>query len=406
MLKLGTAQVDITPPPNVPMCGYSARKRGSEGVHDPIFAKALVVREGGDHFGWVIADLIGVMADMTREVRTLASRLTGIPAKAIMVSTLHDHSGPDVRAQPKCDADHAMHKRYLEVLPKMLAGSLVAAAKSLEPVMVSYGRAALDTVQHNRRFHMTDGKVSMDWDRPDPAKVAWRGMVDPAVQVLAFRNKKGLRAVLAQFAMHSTVMDSGNLLITADWPGAARRHLARLVAPRGGRKAAPFISIAQGCCADVNPAFPRDTFREVEAKGRKVAEAAKRALERAQPLCGEEVKAAVVPVRLPGKKEGLDPRPTGKFWKGEVQGFRIGDVAIVGLPGEVFVGVGLDVKAHSDFRATFVGSYANDYKPGYIPTSAEYAWGNYEVETSAVALGADVMLTAAAMKALGKLCKA
>jgi len=413
MLKVGTAEVDITPPVNVPMVGYSARKTGSRGTHDPLFARALVADNGTARIGWVISDLLGLWAETTCRCRALASEMSGIPANCLMFSTTHNHGGPDTRPQPKTEADHAAHQRYLDELPRKLAECLAAAAAKTEPARLSFGRAVMDKVQHNRRCHMLDGKVAMDWENPDPAQVAWLGPVDPAVQVLAFAGKKGLHAVLVQFACHATVMDSGNCLITADWPGEARRQLQRLLtegagatgAPRARSSTPPWVAVAQGCCADINPRFPRDSYDQVEAKGRLVAEAAKRALDRTEPVRGEELKSVVVPVKLPRKKEGLDATPTGEFYEGEVQAFRLGDVAIMGLPGEVFTGIGLAIKAHSEFRGTFVGSYAGDYDPGYIPVAAEYAWGNYEIETCRVARGSDALLTEAALQALSLLEK-
>jgi len=404
VFRIGTAEVDITPPVDVPMSGYSARKSGSRGVHDPIMARALVVDNGEARVGWIIADLIGFWAESARRIRALASEETGIPASAIMVSTTHNHGGPDTRPQPETKADHAAHKAYLDELPRRLAGALSAAAAALEPVRASFGRAVTDKVQHNRRYHMLDGKVAMDWEEPDPAKVAYRAPVDPAVQVLAFEGNRGLRAVLVQFACHATVTDSGNYLITADWPGQTCRHLQKLLAGDARTKgAAPWVAVAQGCCGDVNPRFPRDTFDQVEAKGRAVAEVAERAINRAEPVRGDELKSVIVPVILPRKRIGLDATATGEFYEGEVQGFRIGDVAIIGLPGEVFTAIGMTVKSFSEFRGTFVGSYANDYDPGYIPVSSEYAAGGYEVETSKIALGGDVVLAEAARKALSLL---
>jgi hypothetical protein len=405
MLKVGTAEIDITPPLGVPMAGYAKRKSGCKGVHDAIMARAIVVDNGPARIGWVIADLIGLLSPITRRFRDLGSEMCGIPADCLMISATHDHGGPDPR--PEANADNVVHRRYLDDLPRKLAECLAAAAAALEPAKVSFGRAVTDRVQHNRRYHMLDGMVLMDWDEPDPAKVAYRGPVDPAVQVLAFEGKKGLRAALVQFACHATVMDSGNLLISGDWPGAACRHLQGLLsAGARGKAKAPWVAVAQGCCGDVNPRFPRDTFEEVEAKGRIVAETAKRALERAVPVRGEEVGGIIVPVKLPRKNIGLDAAPTGEFLDVDVQAFRIGDTAIVGLNGECFVGIGLAIKAYSEFRGTFAGSYANDYEPGYIPVGAEYAAGGYEVETSKVARGGDVALVEAARQALEALERA
>lgn len=400
MLKVGTAEIDITPQPNVPMAGYAARKSGSKGVHDPLMARAIVLDDGDTRVGWIIAELIGLRAPVTSRIRALGAETAGIAPERIMVSATHTHGGPDTRPRPEVDADRAAHEAYLEELPHKLGRCLAAAAAALEPAKAYFGRAVTTDVQHNRRFHMKDGRVLMDWESPDPAEVAWQPPVDPALQVLVFKAKRSVRAVLVQFACHATVMDSGNYLITADWPGVACRHLQRLLKPKAAGGPAPWTAFAQGCCGDINPRYPKDTYEEVESKGRLVARAARRAVKRAEPVKGDSVRSVIVPLKLPRKNPGFDPTPTGEFYECEVQAFRIGDVAVVGLPGEVFSGIGLDVKAHSEFRGTFAGGYTNDYGLGYVPVSPEYAGGGYEIESSKVAIGGDRLLTKAALQAL------
>jgi hypothetical protein len=66
-----------------------------------------------------------------------------------------------------------------------------------------------------------------------------------------------------------------------------------------------------------------------------------------------------------------------KTW---VQALRIGDVAIVGVPGELFTYLGLEIKRRSPLRYTYVGGTANDYI-GYIPDADAYALGGYQVWT-------------------------
>jgi neutral ceramidase len=60
-----------------------------------------------------------------------------------------------------------------------------------------------------------------------------------------------------------------------------------------------------------------------------------------------------------------------------VQAIRIGDVAIVGLPGEPFNEIGRAVKEGSLAPFTLFAGYSNGYI-GYSPTAAEYPHGGYE----------------------------
>jgi len=63
----------------------------------------------------------------------------------------------------------------------------------------------------------------------------------------------------------------------------------------------------------------------------------------------------------------------------EAQALAIGDCAIVGMPGEIFVEIGRAVEEGSPFARTLPLSHANG-SPGYIPTADQIPFGGYEVE--------------------------
>jgi hypothetical protein len=96
-------------------------------------------------------------------------------------------------------------------------------------------------------------------------------------------------------------------------------------------------------------------------------------------------------------------------WRGgrmlplEVQVFRLSDeVAVVGLPGEVFVDLGLAIKTASPFRTTLVVELCQD-APGYIPTKKAFAEGSYETVNSRIAPGGGELMAAAAIRLLREL---
>ena len=78
------------------------------------------------------------------------------------------------------------------------------------------------------------------------------------------------------------------------------------------------------------------------------------------------------------------------------------DLAIVALPGEMFVELGLAIKKASPFRHTFIAELANDYI-GYVPNRSAYAEGEYEVASARCAAGSGEMLVDAAVKMLKEL---
>src|SRR5438477_9356927 len=92
-LKAGAAEIDITPPPGHRMAGYFD-ERLATGTHDPLKAKALVVRQGLEEIALVFCDLVGVSLNVTKAARAEASRQTGIPIKNIVIAGTHRHTGP------------------------------------------------------------------------------------------------------------------------------------------------------------------------------------------------------------------------------------------------------------------------------------------------------------------------
>ena len=76
-LLAGAARVDVTPPPGVRMYGYGARGRNvSTGVHDPLYAKAIVLDDGARTVAWVALDLGYADKPLTRDVRAAVSEAT------------------------------------------------------------------------------------------------------------------------------------------------------------------------------------------------------------------------------------------------------------------------------------------------------------------------------------------
>ncbi len=77
----------------------------------------------------------------------------------------------------------------------------------------------------------------------------------------------------------------------------------------------------------------------------------------------------------------------------------IDNLAIVGIPGELFVELGLAIKRTSNFARIFVAGYCNDLI-GYIPTRAAYLEGGYEIDTARIATGSGETIVETALSAL------
>src|SRR5678815_2033774 len=92
-VMVGAAEIDITPPIGHRMAGYFD-ERLSTGVHDPLKAKAIVMKQGDEQIALVYCDLVGVSLHVTTNARVMASDKTGIPVSHIVISASHSHTGP------------------------------------------------------------------------------------------------------------------------------------------------------------------------------------------------------------------------------------------------------------------------------------------------------------------------
>jgi hypothetical protein len=150
---------------------------------------------------------------------------------------------------------------------------------------------------------------------------------------------------------------------------------------------------------------PRRTYSSEDIDGMsKQVEAAKQKLELARQGSAWDRYQAEARLRraedlLNAWKRPPDPSPLPV----ELQALRIGEVAIVSMPGEPFSGIGTAVRRQSPFAFTFFCGYSSGQGSGYMPTAEEYAHGGYEVEMSPYAPAAASMVVEASLQLLAKL---
>src|SRR6266480_1202235 len=167
-LKVGAAEIDITPPVGHRMAGYFD-ERLATGVHDPLKAKAIVMKQGDEQVALVFCDLVGVSLNVTTNARSQASDKTGIPVSHIVISASHSHTGPlfdDTRrhyfheaALAKYGTDPREKIYYPDFLIDRLVKVIAKAQSKLHPAELEVGIAKQENMTFNRRYWMKDGKV-------------------------------------------------------------------------------------------------------------------------------------------------------------------------------------------------------------------------------------------------------
>ena len=439
-MEAGIAVADVTPPLNYRMCGYF-HERLSTGTHDPLLAKAIVLRQGDRRAAMVICDLIGLPREMTVHVRQVAERETGIPAANILLAATHTHTGPlfagamrkhlhDL-AVAKDGQDPAEKVDYPAQLVEKLVKVIVDAQGGLGPVKLELVTAKQEGLSFNRRFHMKGGgPVRFNPGKMNPNILRPAGPIDPDVGFLLFRSAAGERplASLSVFALHLDTV--GGLEYSADFPYYLEQSLRQELGPE-------LVSVfANGTCGDINHIDVSHNRRQQgHDEARRIGETLAATLEARlgdlEPVQGPslDVRTEVVDVPLQQyseeevawAKEAMKKVHTGEMpfldrvkaykimalelLEGDtlpmtVQVFRIAeDVALVALPGEVFVDLGLAIKKASPFATTMVIELAHD-APGYVPTQKAFAEGSYETVNSRVRPGGGEMLVDAALRLL------
>ncbi len=233
-LSVGAAAVDITPPVPYRMEGYFS-ERLSTGTHDPLWAKALVLRQGAEQIALVFCDLAMVPAAVTTPARRLAEKQTGIPADRILIAATHSHTGPlyasslreylHQQAVAKHGSDPYEKVDYPAELARKLAQAVADAHKALQPAKLEAGLARQQGLSFNRRFHMKDGSVRFNPGKLNPAIVRPAGPIDPDVGILLARSAGDRQplALLTVFALHLDTV--GGTLYSADYPYYLERSL-------------------------------------------------------------------------------------------------------------------------------------------------------------------------------------
>ena len=417
----GTAKTDITPQRSVRMDGM-VRAHGSTGVHDPLYARALVLSDSRDlsaAFALISVQVCAIGSEDAASIRQQASARTGIPADRIVVAAHHNHSGP---------ATHGFfdpaETAYIEELSDKLASLVADAAGSLEPCVVCCGSARNEGISEYRRLLAKDGQVVMNWEPYSPGDIVRvLGVADPEVgvcKIVAADDPGRVICLLFNHAVHPNVLSGDSYLLSGEFTGLAERLLE---AEFGG--AAIFVNGAQGSI-DVDGHGPRD-WDEMERLGRLLAASAAEAARTAEPCADTGLQVARIAYTVPRRRvspeerrwaEGILARTGGtitpmadgvgddyialllrNIWEAADQAipveqtcFAVGGCAWLTFPGELYTEIGLRIKAASPFAHTYVVGLADGYM-GYVPTRQAIAEGGYAEDTRHVDAAAEDVIT-------------
>ncbi len=417
----GYARKDITPPLGVYINGYFKERR-AEGVLDPLELCCLALELGEKKVVLCTVDNLGVPRRVLDPMLERAAAATGLPKEAFYFAATHSHTAGSLYNND----DEEMELAYRQQVTLALCETAKAALADLAPCKMGTAIGKAPNSAFVRRYRMKDGSVRTNPGVNNPQVVGPVSEADERVSVIRLDREED-SLLLVSFANHPDTV--GGCKLSADWPGFARRETERALPDTK----VIFFNGAQG---DVNHVkiFPEggdlngmendfdDVYRGYDHArylGRVVAGAVlqvfdKVAYQEVNDLSYMQTEVQVPsnmpsPEELPLARKYAELHEAGKdneipfegmmlttvvatslrqlrlehgpeFFSLPLSALRIGSVAMVGLPGEPFTGIGLGLKEAEEPFMVIPTCATNAYE-GYFPMLDSYE-GGYEAGSS------------------------
>ena len=366
------------------------------GQEGELRASALVLQDPrGTKAALIACDVLMINRDILDQAARRIEKELGIPFDHILINATHTHSAPTTVTVHGYTREEAFTRQVGE---KIVAAA-VAAAKRLGPVTMYFRLGEESSVGRNSRLLLADGSIFWTGSRDDVVRPT--GPFDPELPVWAFRRPDhSLEAAMFNHSTH-TIGTHKPGVRSPSFYGLAAQGLEK---QNGGTFL--FFEGASGSTHNLDLLAPEMTLRVTQAVTDALAAAQPRPVTQIKAkrseftfkvrhfdevvedkavtaYCTKRIKdergAQFVIDTFRGMRKKLSPQQ-GQSRKTWIQAILIGDIAIVGIPGEFFTALGQEVKRRSPYRYTYVFELANDYI-GYIPDRRAFELGGYQVWT-------------------------
>jgi hypothetical protein len=362
----GAATVPFTLPPGVPLAGYSRRKgQPSQGLHDPVGARAVVLQQAQREVVLISADLLIIDEQLFGAVRQRLVAAGFAPDVVLWLAATHTHSGPGAygtRFAEKISMGH-FDPAVFDALVEALVQAARLARQQLVPVQIGYETVPTTGLIKNR--------------------VLETGQADEHVVVVGLYPMQAQApplALLVSFSAHPTALGAWNQQLSADYPGV----LAAAVEQRLAGTVCLFFA---GAVGDQAPVKSGDGFERAAWIGRALADQVLASVARMQPVATEPLAGQQRVVPLPRAQVRLNKRWGLPGWLSRrlvdndatLTMWQLGPVVAFGTPCDLesTLAVQLREAAQQRGRLPFVASFVNDYI-GYCVSPSRYQAGDYE----------------------------
>jgi hypothetical protein len=405
-LRIAVFEADVTPPLGAPLCAGAVPP--AKEIVDRLSARGVVLLGAGKPIVLCAFDWVGIGNSGHDAYREELAAAAGTTPERVAVHSLHQHDAPecDFLADELLAAQGLGNKlfdvAFARTAIKRTASALVESLKHSRPVThVGFGKAKVEKVASNRRVMGPDGKVkAIRWSSTKDASVRAEpeGTIDPFVHLISFWNGDTPIVTLSYYATHpQSYYGQGG--VTCDFPGLARGQRDR---------EQPQVAHIHfnGAAGNVTAGKYNDGAPENRPllTGR-LADGMKRAWEatRKTPIHPADVTWNIRSVALPpapwldrnelratlaNESANLASRlrsARSLSWlqrcesghKIDITCLRLGAIAILHMPGELFVEYQLAAQQMRPDAPTVMAAYG-DYGPGYVGLAESYSQGGYE----------------------------
>ncbi|HUO05129.1 MAG TPA: neutral/alkaline non-lysosomal ceramidase N-terminal domain-containing protein [Candidatus Binataceae bacterium] len=276
----GVGKADITPPPGVPLFGYSrAGNSVGAGFRTRVYARAIYLQDThGERVALVQCDLGGISALLQHSVARLIAKDTGISDDRLLIGATHTHSGPGgffgVPIYDDLGAERVgFDPKMLDFMSERIAGAVKTAFASRKPAKIAIGQIPVFGLSRNRSIEgYVNNRTLTDPSKPPfPAGPEYEA-IDPALTMIRVDRIDGGRTVpigaFTNFAVHGTVVPSENDLYSGDVQAGAERALEWEIEKQSGAKADDVVNVLTNANeGDVEAAYTVQGFSEASRIG-------------------------------------------------------------------------------------------------------------------------------------------
>jgi neutral ceramidase len=379
-LKVGVATRDISPPhPELLKPTGMGRLVPTRGVLDGLRAEAMAVEAGGELAFFLTSDTRTMPLEWVVEVRETVAERTGCDPRRVLLTGTHNHCSNPMAADDSAEARAALEEANRKMVDGFI-GACVGAAGNLVPAEIAATSVELtEPVGQNRRVRLDNGTCVNTWGS-GPVIPPGHRCVGPAgpdsTQVVVFVARRVGEeqpfVVLNSYPSHPHLYALP--YFSGEFPGAVKRRGERLMSGATFMQASHTGGNIDLHC--IHP-LPDHDGAQVRWFQESAALLATRFLDAVLPAIPTDGYARPDSMRHTYYSMEAEMLPgSGRLVILSV--LALGEIALVSMPGEMFIELGQEILADSPFEHTVLGGY-NGSVHGYVPPPLAFEQGSYEV---------------------------